>query len=87
MVAVVVAAVVELLLDAAADFDMHRGGDGDVAFVEQGVEIAAEEQPVADEVLAAFGVGLDVCGIERGEGALVGHGAAAIVGIRDQYAE
>ena len=42
VVAVVVAAVVELLFDAAADFDMHVRGYGDVAFVEQGVEIAAE---------------------------------------------
>ena len=85
--AVVVAAVVELFFDAAADLDMHRRGDGDVAFVEQGVEVAAEEKAITDEVLAAFGVGLDVCGIERGEGSLVGHGAAALVGICDQHAE
>ncbi len=37
MVAVVVAAVIEFLLYAAADLDMHRRGDGDVALVEQGV--------------------------------------------------
>ena len=54
VVAVVVAAVLKLFFDAAADFDVHVRGDGDVAFVEQGVEIAAEEQAVADEVLAAF---------------------------------
>lgn len=87
MVAVVVATVIELLFDAAADFDMHGRGDRDVAFVEQGVEIAAEEKAISDEVLAAFGVGLDVRGIERGEGALVGHGAAALVGICYQHAE
>lgn len=87
MVAVVVAAVIELLFDAAADFDMHGRGDRDVAFIEQGVKIAAEEQSVADEVLAAFGVGLDMRGIERGEGALVGHGTATLVSICDQHAE
>ena len=37
MVAVVVAAVIELFFDAAADFDVHVRGDGDVALVEQGV--------------------------------------------------
>lgn len=42
VVAVVVAAVVELLFDAAADFDVHVRGDGDVSFVKQGVEVAAE---------------------------------------------
>ena len=87
MVAVVVTAVVEFFFDAAADFDVHVGGDGDVAFVEQGVEVAAEEEAIANEVLSAFGVGLDMCGIERGEGALVGHGTAAFVGICHQYAE
>ena len=54
VVAVVIAAVVEFFFDAAADFDVQVRGDGDVAFVEQGVEIAAEEKAVADEVLAAF---------------------------------
>lgn len=87
VVAVVVAAIFEFLLDAAADFDMHIRGDGDVAFVEQGVEIAAEEQAIADEVLAAFGVGLDMGGVEGGEGFLAGHGAAALVGVRNQHAE
>ena len=42
MVAVVVATVVELFFDAAADLDMHRRGDRDIAFVEQGVKVAAE---------------------------------------------
>ena len=87
VVAVVVASVFEFLLDATADFDMHGRGDGDVAFVKQGVKVAAEEQAIAYEVLAAFGVGLYVRGIERGEGAFVGHGAAALVGVRDQHAE
>ena len=87
VVTVVVAAVFEFFFDAAADFDVHVRGDGDVAFVEQGVEIAAEEQAVAYEVFAAFGVGLDVGGVEGGEGFLAGHGAAALVGVRDQHAE
>ena len=87
VVAVVIAAVIELFFDAAAYFDVHGRGDGDVAFVEQCVEVAPEKQAIADEVLAAFGVGLDVRGIEGGESAFVGHGAAAFVGVRDQHAE
>lgn len=87
VMAVVVVAVFEFLLYAAADFDVQVRGDGDVAFVEQGVEIAAEEKAISDEVLAAFGVGPYVRGIERWESSLVGHGAAALVGVRDQHAE
>ena len=87
VVAVVVAAVIELLFDATADFDMHVRGDGDVALVEQGVKIAAEEEPIADEVLAAFRIGLNVRGIERGEGFLAGNGTASLVGVCDQHAE
>lgn len=87
VVAVIVAAVFEFLLDAAADFDVHVRIDGDVAFVEQGVKIASEEEPIADEVLPAFRIGLDVCGVERGEGFLASHGAAALVGVRHQHAE
>lgn len=87
VVAVVVAAVVEFFFDAATDFDVHVGGDGDVAFVEKSVEVAAQEQAVADEVLAAFGVGLDVGGVEGGKCPFIGDGTAAFIGVRDQHAE
>jgi hypothetical protein len=50
VVAVVVAAVLELLTDPTTDLDLHGRGDRDVALVEQRVQIAAEEDSVADEV-------------------------------------
>jgi hypothetical protein len=70
MVAVVVAAVLELLADSPADFDLHGRCDRDVALVEQRVQVAAEEDSVADEVHAGLRMRLDVSCIERRERAL-----------------
>jgi len=50
VVAVVVAAVLELLAYGPTDFDAHRRRDRDVALVEQRVQVAAKEDSVADEV-------------------------------------
>ena len=50
---VVVPAVLEFLADAAADFEAEVGGDGDVAGVEEAVDVAAQEEAVAGFVFAA----------------------------------
>jgi hypothetical protein len=57
---VVVAAVLELLADAAADLEAQVRGDRHVAGVEQAVDVASEQQAVLGRVLAALAVGADV---------------------------
>ena len=52
---VVVPAVLELLADAAADFEAEVGGDGDVAGVEEAVDVAAQEEAVAGFVYVIRG--------------------------------
>ncbi len=54
MVAVVIAVVLELLTDSPADLDLHGGRDGDIALVEQRVQVAAEKDAVTDNVDAGL---------------------------------
>jgi hypothetical protein len=65
MQSVVVAPVLELLLDAAADLEPQIRGHGDVAAVEEAVDVTPEQQAVRDVVRAAFGIGSDMRSIER----------------------
>lgn len=67
---VVVPAVLELLLDPPADLEPQLRRHGDVAAIEEAVDVAPEQQAIRDLVHATFGVGADMRSVERGEGAL-----------------
>jgi hypothetical protein len=70
-------AVVEVVLEAAADEEAAVGGDGDVAGVEEAVDVGAEEEAVVEAVLAPLGHGPDVRGVQDRDGLLSRDGAAA----------
>lgn len=80
-------AVVEVVLEAAADEEAAVGGDGYVAGVEEAVDVGAEEEAVVETVVASFGYGTDVGGVQDGEGLLPGDGAAALVVVGHQDPE
>ena len=60
VVLVVFPAVLELLSDTRADFDVQVVRYGHVAAVEQRVKVGPEEQPIRNELRTAFGVRANV---------------------------
>lgn len=80
---VVGSAVVVVVLEAATDLEMMMAGDGNVALVEEAVNVGTQEQAVGDGVLPSFGVGFDMGGLKHGQGMLVGDGTGSLVGIGD----
>lgn len=80
-------AVVEVGFQAAADEEAAIGSDGDVALVEEAVDVGSEEEPVVEAVLASLSDGADVGGVQDGEGFFSGDGAAALVVVGYQDAE
>ncbi len=65
MQAVVLAAIVEILVDAPAHLDVVIGGDRQVSPIEESVEIAAQQQPVVDSMLALGRIGANMGGFEN----------------------
>ena len=84
---VVVFAVVEVFFEAAADADLAVRRDGDVAAVEERVNVGAQEQAVVDAVRSVAGDRADVCCLQDGQRLLVRDRAAAFVGLHDQRLE
>jgi len=80
---VVIPSVLELLLDAAADFEAVLGRDRDVPRIEQLVDVGPEEDAVIPGVNLDVVKLADVRRFERRECALAGHGAPAPVTIED----
>lgn len=60
-------AVVEVALESLADFDAVLGSHREVAAIKERVRVAAQQQPVVDSMLAAFGVGPDVGRLKDGQ--------------------
>ena len=67
----------EVVGEVVAHAEAVVGGDGDVAGVEEAVDVGAQQQSVGERVLAAVCVGAHVGGLERGQRVLSRHGAAA----------
>jgi hypothetical protein len=59
-------AVVEVVLEPAADEEAAVGVDGDVAGVEEAVDVGAEEEAVVEAVLASGADRADVGGVWDG---------------------
>ena len=62
---IVVPAVIELLLDAAAHFEAKIGRDGDIARIEQAMDVAPKQESIGPR-LAAVAVGTDMRRFESG---------------------
>src|SRR5258705_8529457 len=84
---VVVSAVVELLLDPAADLETQVGRDRHVAGVEKAMDIAPQQEPVRGLVLAAIAVGANMPRFQRRQRPLARDRAPSAVDIRDQHPE
>ena len=70
-------------LQSAADFEAVVACDGDVALIEEPVDIRPQEQPVRYPVFAALRVGADVGRFEGGQRVLAGDRAGATVSLDD----
>ena len=64
MVSVIVPAVLKLFLYSATDLDMHRRRNGNIALIEQGMQIAAEKYSIAYQMKSVLGIWLDVCRVK-----------------------
>jgi hypothetical protein len=80
-------AIFEFVFEATADFNAIFRGNGDIAAVEEAVEIAAKEDAVVYGVRPALVKRLDVGGFERREGMLLCYRTCTEVGIRYKDAE
>ena len=67
-------AIVEIVLEPVADEEAAVGGDGDVAGIEEAVDVGAQEEAIVETVLASVSDRPDVGGVQDGEGFLAGHG-------------
>jgi len=81
MESVVVSPVLELLPYSPADLDPVFRGYRHIALIEQRVQVAAKQQPVIHAVLATFGIGADVSGLQHRQRTLASDRASAIVDI------
>src|SRR5688572_28471508 len=84
---VVLVTVFEFLLDPVARLESKFGRDGDVSLVEERMDVASKQQPVARIVRSFPLVGSNVRGLEHWQRPLARHGAATIVEIRHEHPE
>src|SRR4029077_1659951 len=80
-------AVVEVILEAAADEEAAVRGDGDVALIVEAMDVGTEEKAVVEAVLAPFADRKDVSGVQDRQGLLSGDRATTLIVIRHQHAE
>jgi len=78
---VVITAVLKFFLDAPTHLKLEARCHGDIPCVEEGMDIAPQEKPIARIVAAAIRVWLDVRGLERRQGPLARDGATPFIGI------
>lgn len=84
---VVMDAVVEVSLEAGAYRKAALLRDGDVAQVEEAVDVGPEQEAVRHLVSASLGIGPHMRGIQNGERSLARDGAAPAVAVRHGEAE
>ena len=84
---VVLLAVVEFLVDPPTDFDAVVRRDGEVATVEQPVEIAAQKKSIVDAVPTFGRIGPDMRCLKNRKNLLPGDGTPALVRVCNQNAE
>jgi len=84
---VVVAAVLEFFLDPAADPHFSVWFDGEVTTVKEDVQIAAQQEAIANLMRTVKGIGLDVSGFKDGERALTGYSASSVIRISHNETE
>lgn len=77
--------VLEFIFQAAADFNAIFRRDGDIAAVEETVEIATKKEAVVDGMRTAFIKGLDMSCLEGRKRMFLGNSAGATIGVGDEY--
>jgi len=80
-------AVFEIVLQLATHPEAMVGSDGDVAAVEEAVDIGSEKEAVIDSMCSAVSDGSNVGRLQYREGLLLRDRAPALVGVRDQDPE
>ena len=84
---VVVAAVVEFVLEPAGHPKLVLGSHRHVAEVEEPMDVGSEEEPVGDEVRSLRRVRSDVGRFEHRDDPFTGDGTPPLVGVEDAKAE
>ena len=80
-------AVIEVIFKFAAGSKLVVWRDGNVALVEQPMNVGPEKQAVVDAMLAFFGYWLDVSSFKCGKGFFTGDCASAMVSVCYQDSE
>jgi len=76
-------AVLEVLFELVADEEAVVWSDGDVAAVEEPMDVGAEEKPVVDTMLTSLADRANVRSLEDRESLLLRYRAAAFIGVGD----
>src|SRR5882724_7673659 len=84
---IVVLAVVEVLLEPAADTESKVGRDGHVSAIVEGMHVGAEQEPIANAMWTVLGNRLDMHSLEDGQGLLSRHRTPALIRIGHEHAE
>ena len=84
---VVAVAVVVIEFQPRTHFDSVLWRDGDVALIEQSVQVGPEENPVADFMWAVLRIWLEMGRFQRRQGMLVRYGAGSGIGIHHCHTE
>lgn len=84
---VVIPPVLELLLDPPTDLEVIVRSDGDVAGVEQLVDVGAEEDAVGERMLLHVAIIADMRRFQSGKRLLIRDGAAASVRVENSDAK
>lgn len=80
-------AVLEFLLEAAADFDSQLWSNGYITFIKKPMHIAAQQKPIEDFIGAAFGKRFDMGSFKNRKSVLLCDCAGAAVGISHKNSE
>jgi hypothetical protein len=84
---VVVAAVLEFLLDPPADLEAPLGRDSHVPTVEQTVKVAPQQKAVGNLVRTTFGLGTHVRRIQRWKSSFPSDRTSSVIAVRHQQSE
>jgi hypothetical protein len=84
---VVVASVLEFVLDPPADLEAPLGRDCHVPTVEQTVKVAPQQKPVGNLMRTTSGIGTHVRRIQRWESSFPSDRTSSVIAVRHQQPE
>jgi hypothetical protein len=83
MKGIVCAAIFELLPDLLAHFDSKLGCDGNIAEIEEFMQVGSKKQSICGSVWTRLGKRLDMGGFQSRKRPLAGDGTSTSIGICD----